>query len=419
MELVEIEELFKKIEYCSSDEEVYRIWEEANLRDDCFMLAIGESSNINFSKNIYNILSRELVCSYFQSNKIRFVHNKVIRNSKTEKLSKVPADYSLMFDSNICTYINAVMERKAFNGSKEIIPLLLDILHNRIMYDFTFYLYENFESINIDLCLINKDFELWDLLNADFQKNLINLIKFKHIKPEGANSFETSISDIEAKEEAIELCFKVYFQANDLLKNIITKFKMTKMIVLKIVEIQFSSNKSTQNKYLELIKFMNEKYCFSDRESILALEYFKNKNLGTFKKIHHGMKFDKFLKRVNNVSWDIMAPRIMEDFIRGMSSHEEVFIPFFFSYDENLRETIKAHPIKYLFLNGDDNKRRVVSIPKNNTHEYLYKNNCHKAIEEIFNNTEFRRKNVSNIQLNLDENLINGFEECKKILELG
>ncbi|TXD97748.1 hypothetical protein ES754_01865 [Psychrobacter frigidicola] len=75
---------------------------------------------------------------------------------------------------------------------------------------------------------------------------------------------------------------------------------------------------------------MNDKHCFSDRESILAIEYFKDKNLEVFKGIYKEMKIDVFSKKVKNISWDLMAPRIMEDFIKGMTFEKDVFIPFLF-----------------------------------------------------------------------------------------
>ena len=419
MELIDIEKLYEKFEECSSNEQVYRTWKQAELADDCLMFVVREEDNILLNRDINHILSNKLVCDYFSSNKVVFVNNKIINEIESKKgVSMIYIDYSLMFDSNICTYINAIMERKPFNGSEELIPLLLDILHRGVSYDFTFYLYENYKNINFDISSVSNSNELWDSLNCSFQKNIINLIKFKHIKPEDANSFRTNISDLDAEKEAIELCFKAYIQADDLLDNIMTKFKMIELMVLKIVEIQFSSNKSPQNKYLELTRFMNDKYFFSDRESIIALEYFKNKNLENFKKLHFEMEAVKFYKQIENITWDLMAPRIMEDFIKGMSSHKEVFIPFFLSYDKNLRETIRAYPIEYLFLSGNENGRRVISIPKNNTHEYLYKNDCHKAIEEIFSRKDLRRDNMSNAQLNLDKYLTEGYEECKSKLKL-
>lgn len=54
----------------------------------------------------------------------------------------------------------------------------------------------------------------------------------------------------------------------------------------------------------------------------------------------------------------------------------------------------------------------------NNTHKYLYENNCHKAIKEILENKNTRRGNVHNIVSNLDNLLACSYRECEKTLEL-
>lgn len=418
MNLTDIENIYIKFENCSNIEEVYENWKEADLSDDCLMFVVGNEENVDLVEGISQILSSRIVCDYFQSNKIQLVNNRIIKDLELRGVSRVLIDYSLMFDSNICTYINAVMERKSLEHNKELIPLLLDILHQQVRYDFTFYLYENSYQVIEKIENINDSHELWDSLNTEFQKNIINLIKFKHIKPEDANSFKTSISESDAVKEAMVLCYKFYIQANDLLKNIRTKFKMMKLTVLKIIEFQFESHKSHQNKFLELTKFMSEEYCFMDRESIIAVEYFKDKNLKIFKGIYPRMDLSVFLKKIENISWDLMAPRLMEDFIKGMSSENQVFIPFFVSYDRNLRETIASHPVKYIFLNGDSDKRHIVSIPANNIHQYFFENNCHKAIREIHFNTSRRRENMADFLPNLDSLIASSYQKCIKALNL-
>ncbi|TXD97747.1 hypothetical protein ES754_01860 [Psychrobacter frigidicola] len=119
MELINVEELCEKLQNCSSKEQVYRVWEKAKLTNDCSMFVIGNASNVEFVEGFNDIFSNELVCDYFQSKKIQFVNNSIINKLENKKVPEIFIDYSLMFDSNICTYINAIMKRKEFEGSKK------------------------------------------------------------------------------------------------------------------------------------------------------------------------------------------------------------------------------------------------------------------------------------------------------------
>lgn len=416
MELEHLEGLFYKLNKCSTSEQIDIIWKKYNLTDDSFLIVEGLNDTLNPTEEINYILSHELICTYFKTTNLQFFSNKIINETKRDKHPRDYVDYSLMFDTNICSYINGIINGKSIENYKKVIPLLIEILHKEIRYDFSFYMYEN--SVQIKEGFTDEN-ELWDSLNKKFKDNLLNLIRFKYIKPEDANSFKTSISDLNAEKEAKDLCSKFYIKTEDLLNKIKFKYKLEKLIILKILEIQFNDNRAHQNKFLDFVDFMNKYSFFSDRESILAIEYFKDKNHESFKKIHKGMKDENFLEIINNISWDLVAPRLMEDFIGGMSSNKKVFLPFFLSNDGNLRDTINTYPTKYVFINGDQDKRRIVSVPTMNTHEYLYKNSYHKAIKEIDDKAEERRKNMPNLQSNLDNYLTLGYENCKKALKIG
>ena len=131
MELKHLEGLFYKLNECSTSEQIDIIWKKYNLTDDSFLIVEGLNDTLSPTKEINYILSHELICTYFKTTNLQFFSNKIINKTERDKHPRDYVDYSLMFDTNICSYISGIINGKSIKNYEKVIPLLIEILHKR------------------------------------------------------------------------------------------------------------------------------------------------------------------------------------------------------------------------------------------------------------------------------------------------
>jgi len=121
---------------------------------------------------------------------------------------------------------------------------------------------------------------------------------------------------------------------------------------------------------------------YFDRESILAHKYFSDRScIEVLEKLKKGMSTVHLLKKLDNIAWDMAAPRFMEQLI-DTGGQGDYFVPFFLTLDKGLREILSIHRIKGVIVNT--NTGQLIPIPEISTLEYFESHGCKKEIEYFF-----------------------------------
>lgn len=189
-----------------------------------------------------------------------------------------------------------------------------------------------------------------------------------------------------------------------------------------MVNIQLSSNKNAKNKMAEYFAFVNEVVgIFFERESIIAHQYFLDrKKVSILEKFHKGMPKDRLLKKLDNIAWDMAAPRFMENTIPSMSKtgNGRYFIPMFVSFDVKLKELLSLYPIKGAIYSKTSGK--LIPIPTINTFLYFEKNDCSKNLEYFFSDSvkETREKKPLHSRTSVHECIKHEYEKLRHTVSL-
>ena len=161
---------------------------------------------------------------------------------------------------------------------------------------------------------------------------------------------------------------------------------MQRVILLQVigmVKIQLSSNKSAKHKISEFFDYVNDVVgVYLDREAIVAHKYFVDPRLiSMLEKIKKSQKAPRrLLKKLDNIAWDMAAPRLMETLImsQGMG---DFFIPMFISFDGGLKQVLKAYEVKGVVF--DSRRGGLIPLPRVNTEDYFKAHGCADALLKI------------------------------------
>ena len=153
--------------------------------------------------------------------------------------------------------------------------------------------------------------------------------------------------------------------------------------LITIVRIQIASAKSPKNKMKEYFKFVHEVAgVYADREAVIAHKFFCNrKSIGMLEPIKNGAKKTGLLKKLDNIAWDMSAPRFLETIILSGGDGRYI-IPMFLTLDANLRQMLKAYPVKGVLFNRETGA--FIPIPEIRTEEYFEKHGCSADLEHLY-----------------------------------
>jgi hypothetical protein len=100
----------------------------------------------------------------------------------------------------------------------------------------------------------------------------------------------------------------------------------------------------------EYFKYVNKVVgAYFDREAIIAHKYFNDrKSLAILEKIKKGSSKVGLLKKLDNIAWDMAAPRFMEKLILA-GGEGRYFIPMFLTFDAGLRELLGHYELPSVF----------------------------------------------------------------------
>lgn len=150
------------------------------------------------------------------------------------------------------------------------------------------------------------------------------------------------------------------------------------ILLMKSICIEFkNSRKSAQNKFSELIDFINEELGFvPERELEICYRYYErdDRTKKFFKKIQKNSKC--LIDSINGMAWDLVHIRLMErQYLTTLVEDVRYAIHIFLTFDNGLKEILQINPIEQIAL------YKGAAIPKlknrwldhiNNAYERIY-----------------------------------------------
>ncbi|WP_417358807.1 hypothetical protein [Gallaecimonas pentaromativorans] len=330
---------------------------------------------------------------YFESEHIYFLEDDLLRDMFSSSEVKFGIDYTLMLDTNIASYINKLVRGESLGGMQnKIIPLIDEVLNDDLNFDSLFYMVENVKNvINIIGNEQNSKISFWRSLDKDFRSNLVSLQIFRSIdckEYKRTSNPKPIFTYRNAARRAINFAYDFY--ASEIGREHILDFVLVQRLILLqligMVKIQLSSNRSASNKMGDYFNYIHEVVgAYFDRESIIAHKYFLDRNsIGILNKMQKGMPVSGLLKKLDNIAWDMAAPRFMEKLITSMTTASEgrYFIPMFVSFDNKLRELLSLFPVKGAIYSKSEGE--LIPLPKINTMDYFQLHGCGGYLEHLY-----------------------------------
>lgn len=412
-----------------------------------FLLSKAEQPNhILFSLNIYGITSRKFktivalenydkdiipnqlsnlaksdahdFVSYFSSENLFFVDEKLLEEINDGKSVDFPLDYSIMVDSNYASYIHRFINADTIDFNNNVFTTISILLKERFNYDYWFYLLENYKDTSLHM---EFDLQIFIKEHQDLHSNLVSLELFKSINIDefkDSNRIIYTISKEQAVNNANKLIEDLYCSESgkEFLNQFIFIQKQMTLILIGILKINFKSGKNAAKKVSELFEYMNEIVgAYFDREMILAHKYFnKPGGFRIFSKIQKRGKTSDLLKKIENISWDFIVPRVMEYFMKNVGEGR-FYLPFFLSHDRGLKDIMDLYKVKGVFFNEEIGPLPLTS--ETNV-EYFEKEGCTIDFEFYFSN-ENKQKRARILKRNrqsVEELIQKEFQELVEIL---
>ncbi len=295
-------------------------------------------------------IESNFIAPYFYLSKLYFIDNAKIHqmmSKHTEVRSRI--DFSITMDSNFASYIDRFINEVDLDTvSKDVEDIIDILLRNDYHYDYGFYLIENLKQINGDILDTSIILEN----EKDIERTLFSLELFKSIdtaKYRKVNEIYYSITKRRAARNAREILSQFYHrrEGREYLNYYYDFHKQIYLVLLIMVKVDFSSRRSQTKKFHEFFdECMKKIGVFMDREFRIVWEYFNPHNrLRIFRKVQRGIKLEKLLKELENIAWDLLAPRVIEANIPTRGSGD-FYIPYFLTMDKGLLEILKLYSVK-------------------------------------------------------------------------
>ncbi len=323
-----------------------------------FIFAVPKGISLNglinrkFSKTATSI-------SLFGDSEVLFLDARTLSEKSSDGVNLLAIDYSIGLDTQAASYLRRLTQGERSDGLPEdVAEVIAFIAEGHINIDPLPYVLENIVSLEDRKTLgaFEATLEAYAHLRSIdaglFQR--CGVVRSRHSADRHAREVaalkHTLLHAPEMKAVARELCV----------------FQLTKKaILLKSVLIQWESpQKSLHAKIEKLLAFMHVKLGkVSQRELVLASTYFEqHQNLLFFRKIQTGKPFEKLIKEINGMSWDLAHLRGMErigtfepfDFARHT-------VPGFLTFDEGLADVLRTNSLRVFAVRQDG--ERPYTIP--------------------------------------------------------
>ncbi len=303
------------------------------------------------------------------------------------------------------------------------------MLVDNINFDYLFYLTENTKQVYLNTYFLKNSatpLEFWKKLNKEFRWNLVCLELFRGIdckkykvSPSGPESI---FSFPGAVRNCVNYTYDFYATERGKLQTEKT-LRLQRIILLCLIamyRIQFSSKKGARKKIEEYFSFIqNTVGVFLDREAILAHKYFtERKDIPFLNQVNLGAMPNKFLKTLDNIAWDMAAPRFMEVLIAS-GGETEFMAPFFISFDHDLRSMLNDFLIKSVIINSKTGA--LIPIPEVNTKNYFIENGCESIIKYFFSQkaTDQRRNRYLHDLKDINFSILREYRKLRRVYTLA
>lgn len=336
----------------------------------------------SFSK--YTSGSDAYLVPYFSGDKLYFLDDAGLIEmfSGKEQSFRFGIDYTIMFDTNIASYINRIVHGEPLGDvQNKVIPLLDNVLRDNLNFDHMFYMVENVKVVHRQL---RKNYasrlDFWRTLSKGHRRNMVSLQLFNGVDCESYKKTlnpRTEFSYREATRNAVDFSYNFYM-SNEGKKSALAFVLLQRIILLHLIgmiRIQLSSSKGVKKKMSEYFEFINEVVgAYFDRESIIAHKYFMDRRqVRLLESIKVGMSPVRLLKKLDNIAWDLAAPRFMERLIVD-GGNGRYFVPAFMSLDSKLREVLGLYPVKGVVFNRKNGA--ITPIVEISVREYFEEHGC-------------------------------------------
>lgn len=334
-------------------------------------------------------LFENYVVPYFPHPYIYFIRGGVLAPLK------LAADYTATFDTNFASYVKQVVRTGSFGGQQEKVKRAIhEILINNVNFDLSFYFVENIKvaypvALRMKRRGCSSPLLFWKALNKEFRWNIVCLKIFSSvdcIHYQKTQKLKFAIGFREAVRESIDFTYKFYMsdEGQELINGVFLNLQRSILLqLLAVLRIEHSSRRGARSKLEQFLAFVHEKGGFYlERETRMAYEYFKDRSaVPMLEKINKGGRQKDLLKKIDNLAWDMFGPRYMERMftvqVRG-----DYMIPFFFSFDENLRAMMRSLLAKAVVI--DRSSANVLTVLESNTSEYFEKEGCRDILESFY-----------------------------------
>ncbi len=307
----------------------------------------------------------------------------------------IKIDYTLAFDTNFASYVKKIVLENSLKSLDIDIRFAFDhILRNDMNFDTIFYFVENIKiAYPIVLKAKNKGIKspihFWKLLDEGFRWNIVCLELFLGIDNVyyiNTNNLRYDYSFIKAVRHAVDFTYNFYASEDGQILIEDTFLRIQRAILLQLLvifKIQFSTKKNAKKKFEQFFEYLNESgEIYLEREAIMAYKYFKNRDsVPILNKINPSISKKGLLKRIDAIAWDIAASRFLERMSVAIG-RSDYMVPFFFSFDDDLRNYLSLFPIKAVVY--DRVSGMVHSIPTMVTKNYYYQEGCLEIVNKFF-----------------------------------
>ncbi|RFP09967.1 hypothetical protein D0T23_23505 [Duganella sp. BJB475] len=356
---------------------------------------------------------------YFSRSTLYFMDDHIFAQMTTGQEAQFKIDYTLTLDTNMVTYVDALIQGRSLEKVPEAEHLLTSILYDNLNFDSVFYMVENLKTVRKRLSMNpSSAIQFWKSLNRDFRKNMVSFQLFRSIDCaafKATGVIKSMMSYCEAVHTAVQYSYDFY--ARELGSNLIQSWELRQKVLLlhliAILRIQIASAKSPKNKMKEYFKFVHEVTgAYADREAIIAHKFFcDRKSISMLEQIKKGTKKTGLLRKLDNIAWDMSAPRFLEKIILSGGDGRYI-IPMFLTLDANLRQMLKAYPVKGVLFNRKTGA--FVPLPEIRTEEYFEKHGCAADLEHLYSEP-MRSERLSRKSLDLPEVFTLIKSELKKL----
>ena len=151
---------------------------------------------------------------YFSRSTLYFMDDHIFTQMSAGKEVQFRIDYTLTLDTNMVTYVDALVQGRSLENVPQAEYLLKSILHDDLNFDSIFYMVENLKTVRKRLTVHHGSaFQFWKSLNSDFQKNMVSFQLFRSVDCaayKATGVIKTRVSYREAVRAAVQYSYDFY-----------------------------------------------------------------------------------------------------------------------------------------------------------------------------------------------------------------